>query len=314
MSNGANRLFNVMKQTSEDTNTKPSQVVSLTVKSIQPLIFMRDDRLEITEEFCILGKLVRKEDFKIGDIVTAMVFNEGQTYFIQQNNSDDFVIISKKELETILDERLSAYLLKSGGQVTGLIDNIENNFNGFRKRRIINGKEYTVDFGLGNISDIGTGAIEVKDSDGNTLARLDVNGSNGKIFNTKTQKNLLEDNQKILWQDDEGSYMNENQTANLTERISEQNSGIVLVFSSYTPGEGAHDYGWYEYFIPKTIVTLKPGGGHHALIPDNSMDYGVRACKYLYVFDDHINGNAYNVGVHGNINNSLTVLRYIIGV
>ena len=120
--------------------------------------------------------------------------------------------------------------------------------------------------------------------------------------------------QKILWQDDEGSYMNENQTANLTERISEQNTGIVLVFSSYTPGEGSHDYGWYEYFIPKTIVTLKPGGGHHALIPDNSMNYGVRSCKYLYVFDDHISGNAYNVGVHGNINNSLVVLRYVIGV
>ena len=119
---------------------------------------------------------------------------------------------------------------------------------------------------------------------------------------------------KILWQDDSGSYMNENQTANLTERISDQNTGIVLVFSAYTPGQGSHDYGWYEYFIPKTIVTLKPGGGHEMLIPDNSMPYGARSSKYLYVFDDHINGNAFNVGEHGNLNNSLTVLRYIIGV
>lgn len=120
--------------------------------------------------------------------------------------------------------------------------------------------------------------------------------------------------QKILWQDDNGSYMNENQTANLTEKISEQNSGIVLVFSSYTPGEGSHDYGWFEHFIPKMIVTLKPGRGHEILIPDNSMPYGIRSSKYLYVSDDHITGNAYNVGEHGNLNNSLTVLRYIIGV
>ena len=120
--------------------------------------------------------------------------------------------------------------------------------------------------------------------------------------------------QNILWQDDNGSYMNENQVANLNDRVSNQNTGIVLIFSAYTPGEGSHDYGWHEYFIPKKIVELKPGGGHDILIPDNSMDYGVRACKYLYVFDDHINGNAFNVGVHGNLNNSLDVLRYVIGV
>lgn len=118
--------------------------------------------------------------------------------------------------------------------------------------------------------------------------------------------------QKILWQD-EGSFMNENQTANLSEKVSEQKTGIVLIFSAYSGGE-AQDWGWYEYFIPKTIVSLQPNGGHSILIPDNDATYGVKAGKYLYVSDTQIRGNARNVGTHGNLNNSSVVLRYIIGV
>ena len=116
---------------------------------------------------------------------------------------------------------------------------------------------------------------------------------------------------KILWQN--AYVMNENQIANLSEKVSEQNTGIVLVFSAYSDGE-AHDYGWYEYFIPKKIVELYAGAGHDILIPDNSQVYGIRAAKYLYVSDTQIRGNANNAGTHGNINNSSVVLRYVLGV
>ena len=103
MANGASRLFNVMKQTSQDTNIKPSQVVSLTVKSVQPLIFIRDDKLEITKDFCIIGKLAKYQGFKVGDIVTATVFNEGQQYYIEQNDSSNLDIVSKDELDNELN-------------------------------------------------------------------------------------------------------------------------------------------------------------------------------------------------------------------
>jgi len=98
MGNGANRLFKVIKNTGENVGSKPSQIVSLTVKSIQPLVFMRDDRLEITEEFCIFSKLARKENIRVGDVVIATVFNDGQLYFIEQNNNDDLVVVSKNDL------------------------------------------------------------------------------------------------------------------------------------------------------------------------------------------------------------------------
>ena len=83
MANGAGRIFEVMKNTSEETNIRPSLVVSLTVKSINPLILTRDDRLEITEDFCIFSKYIDKTAIEIGDIFTAFLFNDGQGYYIE---------------------------------------------------------------------------------------------------------------------------------------------------------------------------------------------------------------------------------------
>lgn len=119
--------------------------------------------------------------------------------------------------------------------------------------------------------------------------------------------------QKVLWQDDEGSFMKGDQIANLSENVSEQNLGIVLVFSAYYNGH-AQNWGWHEYFIPKKMVELMPGYGHSILIPNIDYDYGVMSGKYIYVYNDHLAGNANNVGVHGNVDNSRAVLRYVIGI
>lgn len=119
-------------------------------------------------------------------------------------------------------------------------------------------------------------------------------------------------NQKVLWQDDEGSFMVGNQTAPLSEKISEQNSGIVLVFSAYSD-DRAQNAGWYSHYIPKKLIELKSGQGHGFLIPDYN-GAGIRANKYLYISDELIEGNDINHGTYENINNSLVVLRYVIGV
>ena len=87
MANGASRLFEVMKNTSEGTNNMPSQVVSLTIKSVNPLILIRDDRLEIPAEFCIIYKNLNINSFRVGDIVTAIVLNNGQQYLILSNDT-----------------------------------------------------------------------------------------------------------------------------------------------------------------------------------------------------------------------------------
>lgn len=87
MANGANRLFNVIKNTSESTNVKPSELVSLTVKSLNPIVFNKDDKLDVPEEFCVFNNNIDKSKFQIGDTVSAFVFNEGQLYFIQQTDN-----------------------------------------------------------------------------------------------------------------------------------------------------------------------------------------------------------------------------------
>lgn len=152
MANGANRLFDVIKQTGESTNGITSQVVSLTIKSVNPLILMRDDRLEIPAEFCILHKSLDINNFRINDIVTAIVLNNGQQYFILYNDteegqganynelsnkpkingvelkgnktSDDLLIVSKSELQQVVAEmvaNINNKVTKSGDTMTGAL-------------------------------------------------------------------------------------------------------------------------------------------------------------------------------------------------
>lgn len=85
MANGAGRLFDVMKKTGEASKGVSSKLVSLKVKSKEPLIFQIDDRLEITEEFCYFSNSADKELLNIGDIVVAVALNNGQSYYIQHN-------------------------------------------------------------------------------------------------------------------------------------------------------------------------------------------------------------------------------------
>ncbi len=145
---------------------------------------------------------------------------------------------------------------------------------------------------------------------------------NGDLFvadtNRENKVNILEKinflkTQKVLW--DDYSYMTNTQTANLSENISDQPNGIVLVFCAYSNGE-PHDWDWCTRFVPKQIVELKPGGGHDFNF--NTPTYGHIGSKYLYISDDHITGHANNTASGSNngvsYDNTYWVLRYVIGV
>ena len=125
-----------------------------------------------------------------------------------------------------------------------------------------------------------------------------------------------DENQKILWSGK--YYMNGTQTITLSEAISAQKSGIVLVFSSYVPSTAtANDFDWFECFVSKQLVKLQPGKGHQFGYTHvtGSFSYG----KYLYINDTTIEGHANNVAVGTGANgvkyeNNRCVLRYVIGV
>lgn len=120
---------------------------------------------------------------------------------------------------------------------------------------------------------------------------------------------------KVLWSGE--YYMTENQTATLTEVVSKQATGIVLVFSRYNPGEGVLNEQFNYHFVPKQIVALQNGKG--SIFPMSTSNETFAASKYLYIYDDKIAGHANNDAT-GTGNNGITytnnrfVLRYVIGV
>lgn len=124
----------------------------------------------------------------------------------------------------------------------------------------------------------------------------------------------------ILWT---GSwYMNASQTATLSDLVSNQATGIVLVFSEYYKGTdedtaSAKNQSWTCKFVPKKLIATHTGHGHSFDLNSNS--FGYVASKYLYIHDDkivgHDNNNKTGTGASGiTYTNNRFVLRYVIGV
>lgn len=131
---------------------------------------------------------------------------------------------------------------------------------------------------------------------------------------TPTASNKVYHEQKILWEG--GKYMTGDHTANLSEAISAQPNGIVLVFSRYSSST-AQNYHFNTFFIPKIQVSKHGGCGHTFLLTTEGT-FSVMATKYLYIHDTYIAGNDINntTGTASGIayNNGGFVLRYVYGV
>lgn len=109
------------------------------------------------------------------------------------------------------------------------------------------------------------------------------------------------------------AYMNGNQDLTFSEPVSEQLTGIVLVWSFYSTK--AEDYGWRTFFIPKAMVQLHNGVGYDCPLSRPKSSYFGH--KYVYIHDTHIVGHADNVAT-GTANgvpyaNNKWVLRYVFG-
>lgn len=122
--------------------------------------------------------------------------------------------------------------------------------------------------------------------------------------------------QKILW---EGAmYMTAGHTANLSEAVSEQPNGIVLMFSKYDTSTGTvSENNFNSFFVPKIFVTTHKGYGNAFTMMD--INFGQICHKYLYINDTYITGHANNnatgTGTSGiTYANNKYVLRYVYGV
>lgn len=120
--------------------------------------------------------------------------------------------------------------------------------------------------------------------------------------------------QNILWEG--ASYMNEGQTATLNGKVSEQHSGVVLVWSRYTNDTAQND-SFNFTFIPKSFVEMWGGYGTTSIIAGSG--FNPIGSKYVYVSDTKVTGNAINNQSSKTVNgitfvNNNFVLRYVIGV
>ena len=118
---------------------------------------------------------------------------------------------------------------------------------------------------------------------------------------------------KILWTG--AMYMTAGHKATLSEAVSKQPSGIVLVFSRYDNGAAA-EHNYNSFFVPKVLVAEKPGVG--SAFRMNTVNFSMVCTKYLYINDATITGNDGNddTGTANGVtyNNAAYVLRYVIGV
>lgn len=127
-------------------------------------------------------------------------------------------------------------------------------------------------------------------------------------WNVKTTK------ERLLWSG--GYYMTEGHTITFKEKVKDQMTGIVLVFSEFVDG-AAKDNTFSCHFVPKQQIAKHSGTGHCFNMMTSNLAYF--ATKYLYIRDDGITGHANN-GLTGTAATGITyannrfVLRYVFGV
>lgn len=118
----------------------------------------------------------------------------------------------------------------------------------------------------------------------------------------------LGEGEKLLWSGPSGLAMSATQTVNLSETISRQQNGIVLVWSRRLAADEPANDNWNYSQIPRFAghgIPAIGAGGTNCLLRNG--DDTVR--KYLYIHDDRIMGHANNTsGVHLN-----QVLRWVVG-
>lgn len=90
-----------------------------------------------------------------------------------------------------------------------------------------------------------------------------------------------------------GWYMLASQTVYLEEKLSEQQNGVILVWSYYDP-PNAQNWSWNFTVIPKIFTTDNPSTGGMCTFMANNATFGSVAVKYLYIYDNKITGNDNN--------------------
>lgn len=128
-------------------------------------------------------------------------------------------------------------------------------------------------------------------------------------------------NEGIQWNQDNNvlwcgapRFMTDTQEIQLSQPISNQLTGAVLVWSRYDNNKKvAKDDSWYYQFVPKWHVLNNGYTGVYVSMP-NGITSAEVCNKYLYVDDTTITGHKSNVAKGTGYANNTRVLRAVLGV
>lgn len=95
MPNPADKLFKIMQHSGTDTI---SELIGLTVKSVNPLELSNGDKLILTEDFIAFDNFIDKSKIQVGDKFSAISLNADQMYYIND------IISSAVELDIYKQE------------------------------------------------------------------------------------------------------------------------------------------------------------------------------------------------------------------
>lgn len=120
--------------------------------------------------------------------------------------------------------------------------------------------------------------------------------------------------QKILWQG--VLFMADDQSINLPEAISEQNNGVILIFSGYdTSTWQPLNNNWSSHFISKKEIEILPNSEHIFFMGGIE---GLSGFKYINIQNNALYGHSVNIleknDDYGKYKNTDFVLRYVIGI
>lgn len=146
------------------------------------------------------------------------------------------------------------------------------------------------------------------------MGNVGIRAMNGRM--NVTGRIVTSANGKLLWSN--AYQMTVGQQADLSERIADQPTGIVLVWSGFSGG--AQNYQWHFDYVPKEWVYVHSGNGMTCIMAGAA--FSPIAAKYVYIHDSdsggYITGHAANnqSGTTNGItyNNAAYVLREVWGV
>ena len=163
----------------------------------------------------------------------------------------------------------------------------------------------------GEFHDLTVSRLDAAEADIDSLEANKLDAATAEITYAKYHE------QKVLWGDEMMTgipMMTSSHTAHLSEAVSAQPNGIVLVFCAYN-GRDDTNHSWQSFFVPKQLVALSTAAHTFTLSSGKFTYVGI---KHLYINNTSITGHADNIltGTSNGIRytNDKFILRYVIGV